>query len=25
MCICYLGEGAVNQGIFYECLNIVSL
>jgi len=24
-CICYLGDGAVNQGVFHESLNIASL
>jgi len=24
-CLCYLGDGAVNQGVFHECLNLASL
>ncbi len=24
-CLCYLGDGATNQGVFHECLNIAAL
>jgi hypothetical protein len=24
-CLCYLGDGAINQGSFHECLNLASL